>query len=164
MGTYPKAPRSPHTSPTTGAIAEELGWTPQNSPGMTQLHAKHTNAYSLLPPLDTKVWLRQDQGPAVGQGQPRSARLQGVAYHQVEGDPRDLHLHEPVRNADRFPGRGGRRPAAQQADQILAPASYWWLLHVAAGLLLIEDCRWEPGSVAGRDGDGTRPGRVPLLP
>ena len=34
MSTYPKAPRSPHTSPTTGAIAEELGWTPQSSPGM----------------------------------------------------------------------------------------------------------------------------------
>ena len=34
MSTYPKAPRSPHTSPTTGAIAEELGWTPQSSLGM----------------------------------------------------------------------------------------------------------------------------------
>lgn len=55
MSTYPKAPGSPHTSPTTGAIAEELGWTPQSSLGMAQLHAKHTNAYSLLPPLDTKV-------------------------------------------------------------------------------------------------------------
>ena len=55
MSTYPKAPRSPHTSPTTGAIAEELGWTPQSSLGVAQLHAKHTNAYSLLPPLDTKL-------------------------------------------------------------------------------------------------------------
>ena len=54
MSTYPKAPGSPHISPTTGAIAEELGWTPQSSPGVAQLHAKHTNAYSLLPPLDTK--------------------------------------------------------------------------------------------------------------
>ena len=34
MSTYPKAPRSPHTSPTTGAIAEELGWTPQSSLGV----------------------------------------------------------------------------------------------------------------------------------
>ena len=56
MSTYPKAPRSPHTSPTTGAIAEELGWTPQSSLGVAQLHAKHTNAYSLLPPLDTKAF------------------------------------------------------------------------------------------------------------
>ena len=64
MNTYPKAPRSPHTSPTTGAIAEELGRTPQSSPGMVQLHAKHTNAYSLLPPLDTK----QVFGPERGRG------------------------------------------------------------------------------------------------
>ena len=34
MSTYPKEPGSPHTSPTTGAIAEELGWTPQSSLGM----------------------------------------------------------------------------------------------------------------------------------
>jgi len=38
-----------------GAIAEELGWTPQSSPGVAQLHAKHTNTCSLPPPLDTKV-------------------------------------------------------------------------------------------------------------
>ena len=55
VSTCPKAPGSPHTSPTTGAIAEELGWTPQSSLGVAQLHAKHTNAYSLLPPLDTKA-------------------------------------------------------------------------------------------------------------
>lgn len=54
MSTCPKAPGSPHIGPTTGAIAEELGWPPQSSPGVAQLHAKHTNAYSLPPPLDTK--------------------------------------------------------------------------------------------------------------
>ena len=58
----PKAPRSPHTSPTTGAIAEELGRTPQSSPRMAQLHAKHTNAYSLLPPLDTKQVFGSERG------------------------------------------------------------------------------------------------------
>ena len=34
MSTCPKAPGSPHTSPTTGAIAEELGRTPQSSLGV----------------------------------------------------------------------------------------------------------------------------------
>ena len=34
VSTCPKAPGSPHTSPTTGAIAEELGRTPQSSLGV----------------------------------------------------------------------------------------------------------------------------------
>ena len=33
VSTYPKAPRSPHTSPTTGAIAEELNERPRAALG-----------------------------------------------------------------------------------------------------------------------------------
>ena len=53
MSTYPKAPRSPHTSPITGAIAEELGWTPQSSFGMAH-PTRSIRTPTLLPPLDTK--------------------------------------------------------------------------------------------------------------
>lgn len=43
-----------HPAPAADVTAEELGWMAQNSPRLAQLHAKHQNAYSLLPPLNTR--------------------------------------------------------------------------------------------------------------
>ena len=64
MSTYPKAPRSPHTSPTTGAIAEELGRTPQSSPGVahpTRSIRTPTRCFHHLTPSSTPLLCREGQ-------------------------------------------------------------------------------------------------------